>query len=239
MYVYESGRRTGVVLFHATGTVGAPLLVLALAYWGASYAVNGGPEHSVFLGNALIIVAFLGAFGSGFLSDSSHPFQPLVAIVTSLLLAASVVGVAEVVDGETLRSRGKPTHCTVLDVDRQVHTSTYTDSNGVTHTTTSVDYKHKLDCAAGRPDSMTLDEKQADKGEHLQVTYDPRERLDPRPTKSLEKHGKWYTLAYTLPPVAIGLRLLVLLGAAVQRRRYHRYLARQGYVVIRREPGKR
>ncbi|MBO8188675.1 hypothetical protein [Streptomyces spirodelae] len=207
-----------------------------MAYSGASYAVNGEPDHSVFIGNALVIVAFLGTFGTGFLSDPSHPSQPFVAILTSLLLAASVIGVTEVVNGETLRSRGRSTHCTVLDVDRQVHTYTYTESDGTTHTTTTVDYKHKLDCAAGRPDSMTLDKKQADKGDRIEVTYDPRGRLDPRPTKWLEKRSKWHTLAYTLPPVAIGLRLLVLIRAAVERRRR---LARQGYVVVRREPGKR
>ncbi|MBQ1119305.1 hypothetical protein KBZ21_17655 [Streptomyces sp. A73] len=223
MYVHTTRRRRWpVVLFHAMGAVGAPLLIVGMAYGGASYAVNGGPDSSVYVGNALVIIAFLGAFGTGFLSDPDHPFQPLVAILTSVLLAGAVLGVAAAVDDETLRSRGKATRCTVLDVDRQVHESTYTDSNGITHTTTTIDYKHKLDCAAGRPDSMTLKKKRADEGERIQVTYDPRGRLDPLPTDRLERGSTWSSMAYLLPPVVIGLRTLVLLAAAWTRARWRR-----------------
>ncbi|MGI5347849.1 hypothetical protein ACQEU8_06590 [Streptomyces sp. CA-250714] len=210
------------MVFHTLGAVVAPLLVLGMAYGGARYAANGSPGSSVFIGNALVIVAFITAFGTGFLLDPDHPFQPLVAIVTSVLLALSVIGLADEVSNNILRTRGEATRCTVLDVDRQVHTSTYTDSNGVTHTTTKVNYKHKLDCAAGRPDSMTLDKKRAEKGERIEVTYDPRGRLDPKPTAMLAEKGAWRTVAFVLPPVVIGLRLLVLIAAALERRRYGR-----------------
>ncbi|MGP3973684.1 hypothetical protein ACTWQF_06490 [Streptomyces sp. 8N114] len=220
MYVYKRRRRTWpMVVFHVMGAVGAPLLVLGMAYGGATYAVDGGPGSSVFLGNALVVAAFLLAFSTGFLLDPDHPFQPFVAIVTSVLLAGSVLAVAAKVDDETLRTRGESTGCRVLDVDRQEHTTTYTDSNGVTHTSTRVDYKHELRCAARRPDSMTLDKKYADQGEHINVTYDPRGRIDPKPTDRLERGSVWHTLALVLPPVVIGLRLLVLLAAALDRRR--------------------
>ena len=220
MYVYARRRRTWpVVVFHAMGAVGAPLIVLGMAYGGATYAVDGGPGSSVFLGNALVVAAFIVSFGTGFLLNPDHPFQPFVAIVTSVLLAGSVIAVAAKVDDETLRTRGESTGCRVLDVDRQVHTSTYTDSDGVTHTSTSIDYKHKLRCTAGRPGSMTLDKKYADKGERINVTYDPRDRVDPMPTDWLDQGSVWHTLAFVLPAVAIGLRLLVLIAAALGRRR--------------------
>ncbi|MBO8192262.1 hypothetical protein ITI46_11375 [Streptomyces oryzae] len=198
--------------------MGAPLLVVGMAYGGATYAVDGGPGVSVFFGNALVVVAFLLAFATGFLYQPGHPLQPFVAIVTSVLLAAGVLGISNKVEDETLRARGESTDCRVLDVDRQVHTSTYTDSNGVTHTTTTVDYKHKLRCAGGRPDSMTLEKKYADKGERVEVTFDPRGRVDPEPTRLLERDSPWHTTAWVAPLVAIGLRLLVLLAAVVRRR---------------------
>ncbi|WP_326686762.1 MULTISPECIES: hypothetical protein [unclassified Streptomyces] len=204
---------------HAMGVVGAPVCVIGMAYGGALYAVNGRPESSVFVGNALVVVAFIGACASGALCDSDHPWQPFVAVVTSVVLAAGVLAVVSFVDGEILRTRGEPTRCTVLDVDRQVHTTTYTDSNGMSHTSTRIDYKHTLDCAAGRPHTMRLDEKWASRGERIAVTYDPRGRIGPRPTETIGKDGVWHTLAFVCPPVAVGGRGAVLFAAFWSRRR--------------------
>jgi hypothetical protein len=211
-----------MVLFHLVAAVGVPLLFLGMAYGGARYAANGTPDASFLIGNALCFLAFLGALASGFLSDPDHPFQPFVAIVTSLMLAGAVIGIVDDVDSDILRSRGVSTSCKVLDVDRREHTSTYTDSNGVTHTTTTVDYKHKLDCAAGQPDSMTLSKKHGDKGDRIDVTYDPKDRLSPLPTETVESDGVWHAIAQVFPPLAIGLRLLALAvagGAALRRGR--------------------
>ncbi|NSC24731.1 hypothetical protein FM076_27680 [Streptomyces albus subsp. chlorinus] len=220
------------MLFHTAGAVLAPLCAMALAYWGASYAVNGGPHSSVYFGNAAVTVAFFGALASGFLTDTSHPLQPFVAIVTSLVLALGVVAVSSAVEKEAMRLRGVSTRCTVLDVDRQVHTSTYTDSNGISHTTTTVDYKHRLDCAAGRPDTMTRDEKKAGKGEHLQVTYDPRGRMEPLPTRDLKGDGSWRTLALVCLPAVVGVRVLAVLAAVGEHRRARRRLY-QRYPYLR------
>ncbi|GAA2609117.1 hypothetical protein [Streptomyces axinellae] len=208
--------------FHATGAVVAPACVIGVAYGGAWYAVNGRSGSSVFLGNALVVIALIAGCASGFLFGEDHPWQPFVAIATSLVLATGVIAVADLVNEETLRIRGEATRCAVLDVDRQVHTTTYTDSNGITHTSTRVDYKHTLDCAAGRPRTMTLDKKWADKGERIKVTYDPRGRIDPEPTRKLKKDGLWHTTAFVCPPVVVGGRCAVLVAALWSDRRWRR-----------------
>ncbi|NYI03791.1 hypothetical protein [Allostreptomyces psammosilenae] len=207
--------------------VGVPLLAVGLAYGGAWLNAHGPGWPSEFLGNVVLFVGFaLGFFSCVLYLRSERWFftQFLVGAVSGLLLALVVNEVAGTVARDVMRSRGQSTTCEVLDVEVQVRTSNSYDSQGrVVSTSTTTYYVHRLDCAAGRPDEMTLGASWGGPGDRIRVTYDPRGRLDPRPTELVEQEGGGpNTLARVAFASAVALRLGYVTVAFAGRRRRRR-----------------
>ncbi|MGR6999826.1 hypothetical protein ACU686_19940 [Yinghuangia aomiensis] len=125
----------------------------------------------------LLLLAVAGILFWGF----GHQPGMIVALVTFLLTGVGAMAAFHAVTEHAFRGRAVTTSCLVRDVDRRVETSSSTDSQGHTTTTTNVYFDYDLACEAGRPSSMTIQHHAADTGERLDVAYDPKGRLDPRP----------------------------------------------------------
>ncbi|MES9606802.1 hypothetical protein AB0C69_06815 [Actinomadura sp. NPDC048032] len=183
------GKRPGWAVA-ALLAVGAPLTGLALIV--AQAALNAyGPSALAgnWAGTALFFVMMMAGYALLVFTQLRYE-NVLVFFGAFFLLGIGASVVAGAVSDQALHERGRTTACTVQKVDRREVTST--DSNG--NTTTDVYYDHDLACAEPRVRTMTTGSEVADRGERVQVVYDPRGRLDPRPAGSVGDPGsslKW------------------------------------------------
>lgn len=131
------------------------------------------------------------------LGSAMMPRRTLVAFVTFFSAFVAVVAADRAVEHHAFRGRAETTSCLVRDVERRVEYSTSTDSNGMTTTHTDVYFDYDLTCDGGRPTSMTLGHRPADKGARLDVAFDPKGRLAPRPADDVSGGGTalWVSLS--------------------------------------------
>ncbi|GGP90029.1 hypothetical protein BKA00_000732 [Actinomadura coerulea] len=165
--------------------VGAPLAGLALIV--AQAALNAyGPSTLAgnWAGTALLFVMMMAGYALLVFTQLRYA-NLLVFFGAFFLLVIGASMVAGAVSDQALRERGRTTACTVQKVDRREVTSTDSDGN----TTTHVYYDHDLACAEPRVRTMTTGSRVAGRGERVQVVYDPRGRLDPRPAGSVGDPG--------------------------------------------------
>lgn len=130
---------------------------------------------------------------------STVPRRTAVAFVTFFSAFVAVAAADRAVEHHAFRGRAEAASCLVRDVDRREVYSTSTDANGNTTSHWDVSYVYDLACDGGRPASMTLGHRPADKGERLEVAYDPKGRLDPRPVDDVSDGGTalWVCIACT------------------------------------------
>jgi hypothetical protein len=170
--------------------LGAPLGGIALVCAQAAL-VAYGPSMLAgnWAGKALLFVMMMAGYALLVFTQLRYE-NILVFFGAFFLLAIGATLVANAVSDQAMRERGRTTACTVQKVERREVTST--DSNG--NTTTDVYYDHDLACAEPRVRTMTTGSRVADRGERVQVVYDPRGRLRPRPAGSVGDPGtslKW------------------------------------------------
>ncbi|WP_141577044.1 hypothetical protein [Actinomadura sp. WMMA1423] len=170
--------------------LGAPLTGITLIVARAALAAYGpSPLADNWAGTALLFVMMMAGYALLVFTQLRYE-NVLVFFGAFFLLVIGASMVAGAVSAQALHKRGRTTVCTVQKVDRREVTST--DGNG--NTTTNVYYKHDLACAEPRVRTMTTGSRVADRGERVQVVYDPRGRLDPRPAGSVGDPGtslKW------------------------------------------------
>lgn len=170
--------------------VGAPLAGMALVV-GRTALTAYGPSALAgnWAGTALLFAVMMAGYALLVFTQLRYE-NVLVFFGAFFLLVIGASMVAGAVSDQALHERGRTTACTVQKVDRREVTSTDADGN----TTTDVYYDHDLACAEPRVRAMTTGSKVADRGERVQVVYDPRGRLDPRPAGSVGDPGtslKW------------------------------------------------
>ncbi|WP_347630157.1 hypothetical protein [Actinomadura sp. B10D3] len=179
------GRRSdrGLAALLAFGAPGAGLAIVVAEAALAAHGPSALMEN--WAGTALIIVMLLAGYGLIVFTQLRYE-NILVFFGAFLLLSFGAGYVAEAVREQALHERGRTTACTVQSVDRREVTST--DSEG--HTTTRVYYDHDLACAEPRVRKITTGPPPAAKrGDRIQVVYDPRGRLHPRPAASVDDPG--------------------------------------------------
>ncbi|MEV0664199.1 hypothetical protein ACIBI3_14945 [Actinomadura luteofluorescens] len=165
--------------------VGAPLAGMALIVAKAALVAYGPSALAGnWAGSALLFVMMMAGYALLVFTQLRYE-NVLVFFGAFLLLVIGASMVAGAVSDQALHERGRTTACTVQKVDRREVTSTDGDGN----TTTDVYYDHDLACAEPRVRTMTTRSKVADRGERVQVVYDPRDRLDPRPAGSVGDPG--------------------------------------------------
>lgn len=133
------------------------------------------------------------------LGTSMTPRRTAVAFVTFFSAFVAVAAADRAVEHHAFRGRAEATSCLVRDVERREVYSTSTDANGNTTSHWDVSYDYELTCDGGRPTSMTLGHRPAGKGERLDVAFDPKGRLDPRPVDDVSDGGTalWVCIACT------------------------------------------
>jgi hypothetical protein len=170
--------------------VGAPLTGTALIVAQAALVAYGPSTLADnWAGTALLFVMMMAGYALLVFTQLRYE-NVLVFFGAFLLLVIGASMLAHAVSDQALHERGRTTACTVQKVDRREVTSTDSDGN----TTTDVYYDHDLACAEPRVRTMTTGSRIADRGERIQVVYDPRGRLAPRPAGSVGDPGtslKW------------------------------------------------
>lgn len=196
--------------FEFARAVGIPLLAVGVAAGGSLLAAHGpGGRAGTLIGGVLVLAACVGAFFSGVSYDN------VVAFFSGIPLLLACMGAVGMVEEAALRSRGEATICTVTEVDVRRETSTYTDSEGFTHTTTTTYYDHALDCdATDGPAAMTRTEKVAGAGERVHVTYDPQGRVDSDLTEEIREDDRGNEWRFGLG-LAVTLLIRVPIGLTV------------------------
>ncbi|NDU73425.1 hypothetical protein GWI34_12365 [Actinomadura sp. DSM 109109] len=156
--------------------VGAPVAGTGLVV-GKAALVAYGP--SILAGNwagkTLLFLVMMAGYALLVFTQIRYE-NVLVFFGAFVLLSVGTFMLAGSVSDQAMRDRGRTTACTVQDVDRRV--VTHTDSEG--NTTTDVYYEYDLACAEPQVRRMTLNGQVADRGERVEVLYDPRGRLAPR-----------------------------------------------------------
>lgn len=188
--------------------VGAPLAGMALIVARAALVAYGPSALAGnWAGTALLFVMMMAGYALLVFTQLRYE-NVLVFFGAFLLLVIGASMVAGAVSDQALHERGRTTACTVQKVDRREVTSTDSDGN----TTTDVYYDHDLACAEPRVRTVTTGSRVADRGERIQVVYDPRGRLDPRPAGSVGDPGTSLKWGAALFGGGVLLRVLFELG---------------------------
>jgi hypothetical protein len=191
--------------------VAQPVVAFGLVWVGAhQYAYGSGP-----LGIALVVGGSLVLLAGFFLEVSL--FVHLLCVVA---LWIAISGVFGGVVGQALQERGVVAACTVLDVRTRVETRTSTDTNGHNTTSSTTYHDHELDCGDAPVHTLTSSSVVAERGERLDVAYDPEGRLSPWPAADLPSSGDAAVLGWIALVATVVLRVAaVLVEHAPYRRR--------------------
>lgn len=192
----------------ALPAVGAPLAGAALIVARAALDAYGPSALAGnWAGSALLFVMMMAGYALLVFTQLRYE-NVLVFFGAFFLLTIGASMVAGAVSDQAMRERGRTTACTVQKVDRREVTSTDGDGNR----TTDVFYDHDLACAEPRVRTMTTGSRVAGRGERVQVVYDPRGRLDPRPAGSVGDPGGSLAWGAALFGGGVLLRVLFELG---------------------------
>jgi hypothetical protein len=188
-----------------------PVVTFGLV-WAGAYQYAYGPKP---LGVVLVV-----AGGVALLTGFVLEVPLLVHLLAIVALWFAVSGVFGGVIGHAMQERGVVVGCTVLDVKTRVETRTYPNENGTSSTSETTYYDHELLCADAPVHTMTLASPAAEKGERLDVAYDPEGRLDPSPAGYSATSGGTAVIGWIALAAAFAVRVAAVLVEHVPRMRW-------------------
>jgi hypothetical protein len=105
----------------------------------------------------------------------------------------------------------------VLNVAERTETTTdYDSTTHTTSTTTHTYYDYQLRCADTHINTMTLSSRaSAGQGQQLDVTYDPHDRVDPKPSDDVTDGSGWFLAAWISLALSVLARVIGVVWEAL------------------------
>lgn len=216
-------------LVRALRVVAALLMVVMIPVFAVGLAVllahvKTTVEHGV-LHFLAVLGLFLLVWLVVFLSSAVHGMG--VGIAAFFSLAIAVVSAGGATTMTYLAEHGRTVQCRVLDVDRRVEVNRYLNGDGTYSTDTSTYYDHRLDCGEGGPSTVTKPEALAGIGDHIELAFDPSDRVAPELAGDVAERDVKKGTAVVFLVLTILIRVVHVLVLQAQEVRAERDRARR------------
>ncbi|MEV6711492.1 hypothetical protein AB0M48_05530 [Lentzea sp. NPDC051208] len=172
-------------------------------------------EHGV-LRFLAVLGLFLLVWLVVFLSSAVHGIGVGIAAFFSLAIAVVSAGTATTMT--YLAEHGRTVPCRVLDVDRRVEVNRYLNGDGTYSTESSTYYDHRLECGDGGPSTVTKPEALAGIGDHIELTFDPDDRVAPELAGDVAERDVKKGMAVVFLVLTILIRVVHVLVLQAQER---------------------
>ncbi|MET9227221.1 hypothetical protein [Lentzea sp. NPDC003310] len=197
--------------------VGALLMVVVLPIAAVAMIVflvrvKTGVENGV-LRFFAVLGLFLLVWLVVFLSSAVHGLG--VGIAAFFSLAIAVVSASTATTMTYLADHGRTVSCRVLDVDRRVEVERHLNGDGTYSTDTSTHYDHRLECGGGGPSTVTKPEALAGIGDHIELAFDPADRVAPELAGDVAQRDakKWTAIVFLVLTILIRVVHVLVLQA--------------------------